>query len=391
MSGMLSVALLSHLASARSPTGAERSLALLAAGLRGRGVRVAVAAPGPWSLARELADSGVEVSTIPCRSCWMTYHDPPGWPRAMLKAARSALPDAGRRRLERWLRDRAPDVAHVNCLPHVRGAAAGRAAGLPVVWHLREILPPGSRRRWFAARLRRDAARIVAVSEAVGRWVREEGLGDRLVVVPNGVALAPAKLAPPEARGRLSIPGDGFLVGLFGQLRRHKGGLEFVRAAGLALQSEPGLRFLIAGSGPERYVAALRREAAARGAAERVHIVPPLASVEPLLAAVDAVCLPTLTPDPFPRSVLEAMAAGLPVAAFRGGGVGEMVRDGETGILVEPGDVEGLAAAFLRMAGDPDAGRAMGRAGRRRAESEFTLELHLDRMERVLRAAAGKP
>jgi len=105
---------------------------------------------------------------------------------------------------------------------------------------------------------------------------------------------------------------------------------------------------------------------------------------------MDAACLPTMTPDPFPRSVLEAMAAGLPVAAFRGGGVDEMVGDGETGLLVEPGDVEALARAFVRLARDPEAAREMGRAGRSRAAAEFSIERHVDRMERLLSAAAGR-
>jgi len=253
--------MLSHTASADAPTGAERSLALLAIALRERGARVAVAAPGPWSLSGELRDSGVEVAEIPCRACWMTYHDPLVWPLAAAKWVRFALPDPGRRRLERWLRAREPGVVHVNCLPHLRGAAAARAAGLPVVWHLREILPPGLRRRWFAARLERHAARIVAVSEAVGRWVREEGLGERLEVVPNGVAAAPPRGDAAAARAALSVPEEGFLVGMFGQLLPHKGGPQFVRAARLALREQPALRFLLAGPGPPRAIAALRDEA----------------------------------------------------------------------------------------------------------------------------------
>lgn len=391
MSRELVVAMLSHTASPDAPTGAERSLALLAAGLRERGVRVAVAVPGPWALAGDLRDSGVEVSEIPCRACWMTYHDPLAWPLAALKWTRFALPDPGRPRLARWLRARKPDVVHVNCLPHLRGAAAARAAGLPVVWHLREILPPGARRRWFAGRLERDATRIVAVSEAVGRWVRDEGLGERLEVVPNGVATAPPRLDPGAARRALSVPEEGYLVGMFGQLLPHKGGLQFVRAARLALERQPALRFLVAGPGPSRFLAALRDAARSKAGPERIHIVPAQASAEPLFAAVDALCLPTLTPDPFPRSILEAMAAGLPVAAFRGGGVDEMVRDGESGLLVEQGDEEALAGAFVRLAGDPEAARAMGRSGRQRAVAEFTLERHVERMERLLRAAAGKP
>jgi len=276
-------------------------------------------------------------------------------------------------------------------LPHVRGAAAARATGLPVGWHLREILPPGFRRRWFAERLRRHATRIVAVSEAVGRWVREEGLGQRLDVVPNGVAAAPPRGDAAAARRALSVPEEGFLVGMFGQLLPHKGGLQFIRAARLALREQPALRFLLAGPGPRRAVDALRDEARSPEGRQRIHVVPAQPSADPLLAAMDAVCLPTLTPDPFPRSVLEAMAAGLPVAAFRGGGVAEMVRDGETGLLVEPGDVEELARAFARLGGDPAAARAMGEAGRRRAKSEFSIERHVDRMERLLGAAAGRP
>ena len=392
MSRQLHVAMLSHTATPDAPTGAERSLALLAAGLRKRGARVAVAAPGAWSLAGELRDAGVEVAEISCRACWMTYHDPLAWPLAALKWARFALPDPGRPRLARWLRGRAPDVVHVNCLPHLRGAEAARATGLPVIWHLREILPPGRRRRWFAARLERDASRIVAVSEAVGGWVRDEGLGERLDVVPNGVAPAPPRAEDPgPARRALSIPEEGFLVGMFGQLLPHTGGPQFVRAARLALERQPGLRFLLAGPGPPGFIAALRDAARSGEGPERIHVIPPQPSAEPLLAAMDAVCRPTLPPDPFPRSILEAMAAGLPVAAFRGGGVAEMVRDGESGLLAEPGDVEALARAFVRLAGDPEAARAMGRAGRRRATDEFTIERHVDRMERLLRAAAGKP
>lgn len=386
----LNVAMLSHAASPGAPTGAERSLALLACALRERGARVAIASPGPWSLAAELRESGVEVVEIPCRACWMTYHDPIPWPLAAAKWVRFALPDPGRSRLVRWLRALRPDVVHVNCLPHVRGAAAARAAGLPVVWHLREILPEGARRRWFAARLERHATRIVAVSEAVGAWVRQEGLGERLEVIPNGVAAAPRGGDPAAAREALSVPRGGFLVGMFGQLLPHKGGLQFVAAARRALESEPGLRFLLAGPGPPGFLAALRQAALAESGERRIHIVPAQPSADPLLAAVDAVCLPTLTPDPFPRSVLEAMAAGLPVVAFRGGGVDEMVLDGESGLLVESGDVAGLARSFVRLARDTATARAMGRAGRRRATDEFSLERHVERMERLLGAVAGK-
>lgn len=383
----MSIAMLSHAASPDAPTGAERSLALLAAGLRQRGHRVGVVVPGPWCLAPGLREEGVEIEEIPCRVCWLTYHDPISWPRAAMKWLRFAAPDSGGFRILRWLLRWNPDLVHVNCLPHLRGARAAAHPTLdrPVVWHLREILPRGDRRHWFSRRLRDNATRIVSVSEAVGRWVRDEGLGDRLEVVPNGADVAANSREQRDARAALGLPEEGYLVAMFGQLLPHKGGGPFIAAAGAALGSESRLRFVLAGPGPAEHLAELRDAIRASGHEDRIHLLPPQPTAADLLAAADAACLPTLSPDPFPRSVLEAMTAGLPVAAFRGGGVEEMVRDGETGLLVDSGDVRALGAAFSALAGDPEASRGMGAAGRRRALDEFSVRRHVDRMEQLFR------
>jgi glycosyltransferase involved in cell wall biosynthesis len=281
-----------------------------------------------------------------------------------------------------------PDVVHVNCLPHVRGARVARRLGVPVVWHVREILPPGMRRCWFAWRLRRDATRIVAVSEAVAGWLRGEGLGDRTTVVHNGVRL-PAEL--PEsaaARARLRIPDGVPVIGLFSQLVAHKGALDFVAAAHRMAGISDGW-FLIAGQGPHDFMARVKRAIAAGPAANRIQLLPPQPEIWPLLAAVDAVAVTTLWPDPLPRVVMEAMAAGLPVVGYRGGGVPEMVEDGETGLLCEPGDVDGLTAIFARVAADAALRERMGDAGSRRVREKFSIGRHVDQMEQVLRAAVG--
>ncbi len=150
----MKIALLSHLASPTAPTGAERSLGLLALGLSARGHEVAVAAPGPWALTAELEAGGVRVTQVPVKQCWLVQYGPqPLWLQTV-RGLRFAWPDPGSRGLRKWLSEFMPDVVHVNCLSHLRGAAAARSLGLPVVWHLREILPQGPRRRWFAGRRR---------------------------------------------------------------------------------------------------------------------------------------------------------------------------------------------------------------------------------------------
>jgi len=387
----MTVGMLSHMASATAPTGAETSLALLAEGLARRGHRVSVVVPGRWALAERLERQGVEVVTVPLRPCWLAYSRSPWTGAGPLKWLRWRLPDRGRGRLRRWLRETGPDVVHVNCLPQLSGALEARRAGLPVVWHVREILPPGARARWWASHLRRCAVRVVAVSEATAAWLRRQGLGTRIEVVPNGIE--PGGGTPDRAAARASIglpAAEGeCVVGLVGQLLPHKGVIEFVRAAHRAVASEPTLRFLIAGGGPAPFVARVRAEIAAGIAASRIHLLGPMPSGAEPIAASDVVCLTTLTPDPLPRSVLESMQAARAVVAFRSGGAPELVEHERSGLLTEVGDVEGLARSLARLAADAALRRRLGEAAALRATELFSLDLHVERMERVLAEAAS--
>jgi len=384
VSQRLSIAFLSHHASPRAPTGAENSLAQLVLALHERGHRVCVVAPGPWALADKLRAAGIEVWIIRSRACWMTYWEPRPWPVALAKWVRCRWPQRATNRIAGFLGSWKPDVVHVNCLPHLSGAAAGAVGGHPVVWHLREILPAGVRRRWFAGRLGAHATAVVAVSEAVASWVREEGLAGRLHVIPNGVHAPEGTPGPQTARASLGLAEDGVWVGLFGQLVPHKGALEFIEAARRTLESAPELHFLLAGAGPEGFRRRCETAIARAAAGDRIRLLAARPSADELIAASDVVSLTTTTPDPFPRAVLEAMAAGRPVAAFDSGGTREMVTDGETGLLVSTGDVDGLADAFRRLARDPKLRETLGRAAAVRAREQFSMTRHVERMEQLL-------
>jgi glycosyltransferase involved in cell wall biosynthesis len=383
------IALLSHLASAAAPTGAERSLAVLACGLSARGHDIALTAPGRWSLDDELAEAGLPVTSIPVKPCWLVqWGSQPLWLQT-LRGFRYAMPDLGARVLLRWLSELAPDVVHVNCLPHLRGASAAKDLGLPVVWHVREMLPPGRRRRWFADQLRANATSIVAVSEAVAGWIREEGLEDRVAVVHNGVDRPPDLPEREATRRHFGLATDAVVVGLFGQLVAHKGALDLVRAAHGAVGENERLHFLIAGHGPKSFGRELEREIESGPATGHVRLVPPQPEIWQLLAAVDLVAVPTLWPDPLPRTVMEAMAAAKPVVAYDSGGVPEMVIDGETGRLCDPGDIGGLARAFLELARDQDLRVRFGGAGMLRVQEHFSVERHVALMESVLESVAS--
>lgn len=346
-----------------------------------------MAAPGPWALAPELEQVGVEVAAIPVRPCWLAQADrQPALPQ-LLRLLRCLAPGSGRGRLRRWLADRRPDVVVVNCAPHVHAAAAARDAALPVVWHVREIVPPGWRRRFLARRLARAADRIVAVSEAAAGWLREAGLGDRTQVVYNGVDPPGEPLERQAARAALGLPADAALVAWLGQLLPHKGAVELVHAAAAARDVGATFDLVLAGDGP----ATERRRLVAELTGLRwARLLPPQPGPWQLLAAADVVACTTLTPDPLPRVVLEAMAAGRPVVAFATGGIPEMVVNGVTGTLVRSGDLTALARALAATLADPDRLAAMAAAAGRRARRDFSLERHVDRMERLLRTVAGE-
>lgn len=114
----------------------------------------------------------------------------------------------------------------------------------------------------------------------------------------------------------------------------------------------------------------------------------------PELLSSSSVFVLSSSSEALPVSVLEAMAAGLPVVATRVGGVPELVVDGETGFLVPPSDAAALAAALQRLLDDPELRARLGAAGRARAEEHFALdsfvEGHLDLYRRAL-AAKGLP
>ena len=123
----MKIAIMSHFASTAAPTGAERVIDLLARGLNNRGHRVTVSTPGRWMLASDLLDAGVEVRSIPVRACWLVqWANQPFW-RQAFRFTRYVFPDRGVPALRSFVRDLEPDVVHVNCLPHLRGAAIAHA------------------------------------------------------------------------------------------------------------------------------------------------------------------------------------------------------------------------------------------------------------------------
>jgi glycosyltransferase involved in cell wall biosynthesis len=139
-----------------------------------------------------------------------------------------------------------------------------------------------------------------------------------------------------------------------------------------ALAATPGVRAALVGVGEAREKVEAR--AAALGLADRIRFLGWRRDVDAILAAADALVLPSLANECLPYAILEAMAHGLPVIGTDVAGIPEEVADGQTGFVVAPGDATALADRLGRLAADPQLRRALGEAGRRRVTSEFSLD-----------------
>lgn len=217
---------------------------------------------------------------------------------------------------------------------------------------------------------------IIAISDHVARFTIARGVQDRRKVrrVYHGLDTDDARERERERlrlRAELGVGADDFLVGNVGRLAPQKGQRHLVSAMPALLSRVPGAHLAIVGGGDlEPVLRALAREL---GVQERVHLLGARRDARAFMHAADAFAMPSIW-EGFGIVLLEAMAAGLPIVASRVATIPEVVVDGETGILVPPGDANALADALATLALDRKLAGRYGAAGRRRLEQQFTLE-----------------
>jgi len=241
------------------------------------------------------------------------------------------------------------------------------------VCHVRELIPSEKVRQY---RLRKPDA-LIAVADAVAHALVEGGVPQhRVTTVRSGIAqgMAPSDGEGTEVRERLGISNGDCVVGIVAHILPHKGYDDLIHALALVKEKVPHVRCMIVGETPrKRFLQRLLQLAERLSVRDRLTLAGVQEDVAPFLRAMDLFVLPSHT-EGLPITILEAMAAGRPVIATSVGGIPEVVRDGETGLLVPERDPRRLADAVLRLLETPGLAKAMGEAGRKRIEEAFTLE-----------------
>lgn len=287
----------------------------------------------------------------------------------------------------RAVRAETPDLLHTH-LVHgdVYGAIAARRLGLPYVSTRhnddRYLLGPF---RYVDRFFARGAARLIAISDAVRVFLERAGHDPaKLLTIRYGLDAGPAEPSEPTPED-CGIPADAPLLLAVGRLIEQKDHPTLLRAFALVHAARPDARLAILGGGPlEEATRALAREL---GVADAV-VLPGRTAPRDWLERAD-VFVHTSRWEGFGIVLLEAMLAGLPVVATRVSAVPEVVADGETGLLADPGDVETLAAHLRELLDDPVRARSLGELGRLRAEQEFSVAAMAERTLAVYEEAIG--
>ena len=302
----------------------------------------------PGRVSREIAGAGVPVVELP---------------------KRSVIDVALVGRLRRLMRDERVDLVQTYLFTaNTWARLAAILAGVPIIvssernvdmWEV-PYKPPIGRLldRWTPA--------TIANSGAVKTYLVKKGLpADKVRVIYNGVDLSrfEAPATPAATKAELGIPLHHAVVGLLSRLEPQKAPELFLEAAARLAPQWPAVSFLVIGGGS--LLEELTRRAQALGLGDRVFFTGPRRDVPSLLGACDVSVMCSVK-EGMSNTVMESMAAGLPVVATPVGGNPELIEDGESGLLVPVGDAAAIAAGVDRLLRDPALGKAMGDRARAR-------------------------
>ena len=370
--------------------GSDRVLLNLASHLAEQGHRVMVVLPEEGPLAGLLAEAGAEVVIMPVPVLRRKTFRGPG----IFRFFGGLL--SSRADFDRVASPFDPDVVCTNTATMLTAALWAGRKRRPHLWLVHEFFRGSSfGRLLFASVIHRFSHRVITPSKAVAEHLARgrRALEDKTTVIPNGIVIRDHRDMKGSLREELGLPEEEFLVGVVGRFNWWKGQKEMIPVMEEVLRRRPGVRFIFAGApyrGDEAILEEFKRGMAEAGLGEHIHLLGEVDDINRVYADLDALVLPSIRPEPFGLVLLEAMAAGLPVAAYRHGGPTEIIQDGVCGLLVPPGDGKALAEAILKLAGDPAFGVSLGRAGRERVDLLYTAGKQGSRFEEELRDLAGE-
>jgi glycosyltransferase involved in cell wall biosynthesis len=276
------------------------------------------------------------------------------------------------------VRQKRPLVIHVNSLVKTWPVLVSRLLQKPVVWHVREYL---GEKKLYARLIHMVSSRVILVSRE--QFSLFDGM-PKAVLVPNGIDLSQyGNILPADIVDGIK-PHVRTIITYIGAIEPRKGLLVLAQAAEL-LKNSPWIHFAVVGDAPERHLEYKREVVGfihSSGLQDRFHFLGWRQDIPQILAGSDALCHPAYR-EVFPRVILEAMVSRIPVIASNVGGIPEMIESGMNGILFKAGDYRALAKGIVRIDENEGIKIGMGRHGHRKAQNEFSSEIHAEKISHV--------
>ena len=281
-------------------------------------------------------------------------------------------------RLSQFLKERAPDIVHCHSRrgADVLGGLAASVADVPAVVSRRV---DNTEMRLIAALRYRPFKKVIAISEAIARVLRDRGVEEeRLEIIKSAVDVEAFNVQADCAafRQEFGLADGDFAVAAAGQLIPRKGHQFLLQAVAELKDRYSQLKLVIFGQG---YLGnQLRAQATSLGLGDVVQFAGFRDDLDSFVSCFDLFVHPALA-EGLGVAALKASAASVPVVGFSAGGLDEAVEHEKTGLLIAPEDADALAAAIGRFIDDPELGRTFGEAGRRKMQNEFSIATMADK------------
>ena len=361
------------------PGGAQQVLLELLPAIRERGWKALVGLPGEGEMFQRVRALGFEAERVDCGPYASGRKSATDLARFLMGTPRMA------RQIEEMASRVEVDLVYING-PRLLPAAARARLSPPVLFHAHSYLRPGATRILAGMCLRGMRAWVLGSCRFVADPWREYVAPERLSVIYNGVSGAGHR--PAQSQGRpVTCP----TVACIGRIAPEKGQREFLAAASIIHRAVPNCRFFIYGAALFSEAHASRYEAEVRAASAGLPVEFPgwVTDVYGALSNLDLLLVPSAAHEATTRVILEAFAAGVPVIAFRAGGIPEVVDHNVDGLLA--GSTEEMARmAIDLLTGDPARLASMSQAARATWRRRFSLEAyHRQVLDLLQKIAAG--
>lgn len=362
--------------------GADVVLLELLKGLDKSKIKPYVILPCDGPLVKELRKNNIEVDVIEYPILRRKYFNPVG----IIKYLKDYFKYS--KMISKIVKCRNIDVIHTNTAAVLEGIYVKNKCNAKLIWHIHEIIvKPKFVHHFLSYLIAKNSEQVITVSEAVREHLSSTGYfrDDIIKVIYNGVdnEVFSKENETDYIRKEFNIPKDALIVGMIGRINAWKGQADFLDAMDIVLRENDKVYAMLVGGvfeGEEWRIDEIKKKINQMKNRDRVIFSDYRKDTPNIHNLYDIFVLPSTNPDPLPTVVLEAMASGTPVIAYRHGGVCEMVIDGFNGYLIEVGKYENLAKKILNLL-DNNIRENMGANSEVRQREKFSLESYINNFE----------